>query len=59
MTNIYEKAISILAGNLNSGRSYLITAVKRIFTALNVQAVCVPWKFVAANWTKKYDRSMF
>ena len=27
MTNIWEKAISILAGNLNSGRSYLITAV--------------------------------
>ena len=25
------KAISILAGNLNSGLSYLITAVKRIF----------------------------
>ena len=27
MTNIWEKAISILAGNLNSGHSYLITAV--------------------------------
>ena len=27
MTSIWEKAISILAGNLNSGRSYLITAV--------------------------------
>ena len=27
MAGIGEKAISILAGNLNSGRSYLITAV--------------------------------
>ena len=27
MVSISEKAISILAGNLNSGRSYLITAV--------------------------------
>ena len=27
MASILEKAISILAGNLNSGRSYLITAL--------------------------------
>ena len=27
MASIWEKAISIFAGNLNSGRSYLITAV--------------------------------
>ena len=27
MANIWEKAISILAGNLNSGRSYHITTV--------------------------------
>ena len=27
MANIWEKAISILAGNLNSGLSYLITTV--------------------------------
>ena len=27
MANIWEKAFSILAGNLNSGLSYLITAV--------------------------------
>ena len=31
MASIGEKAISILAGNLNSGRSYLITAVKGDF----------------------------
>ena len=31
MANIWEKAISILPGNLNSGRSYLITAVKKSF----------------------------
>ena len=29
MASICEKAISILAGNVNSGRSYLITAVLR------------------------------
>ena len=28
MANIWKKAISTLAGNLNSGRCYLITAVK-------------------------------
>ena len=28
MTSIWEKAVSILAGNLNLGRSYLITAVQ-------------------------------
>ena len=27
MANIWEKAISVLAGNLNSGLSYLITTV--------------------------------
>ena len=30
MANISEKAISILAGNLNLGRSYLITTVKTV-----------------------------
>ena len=29
MTNIWEKAILILAGNLNSGLSYLITTVSK------------------------------
>ena len=32
MTSIWERAISILAGNLNSGRSYLITAVTQTQT---------------------------
>ena len=33
MASIWVKAISILAGNLNSGRSYLITAVcKQVFS---------------------------
>ena len=31
MVNIGEKVISILAGNLNIGRSYLITAVTFFF----------------------------
>ena len=30
MANVWEKAKSILAGNLNSGLSYLITTVKRV-----------------------------
>ena len=30
--SIWEKSISILAGNLNSGRSYHIATVKRIET---------------------------
>ena len=34
MANIWEKAISILAGNLNSGRSYHITTVPNIWTTL-------------------------
>ena len=29
MANIWEKTISILAGNLNLGRSYLITTVTK------------------------------
>ena len=29
MASILEKAISILAGNLNSGRSYIITTVHK------------------------------
>ena len=32
MANIWEKAISILAGNSNSGRSYLITTVLIFWT---------------------------
>ena len=35
MASISEKAISILAGNLNSGRSYLITAVQEEFSVGN------------------------
>ena len=35
MASIWEKAISILAGNLNSGCSYLITAVSRNKTGLH------------------------
>ena len=36
MANIWEKAISILAGNLNSGLSYLITTVTYIFFILGI-----------------------
>ena len=34
MASIWEEAISILAGNLNSGRSYLITAVRNMYVKL-------------------------
>ena len=40
MTSIWETAISILAGNLNSGHSYLITAVK---VSRNAQFNFVLW----------------
>ena len=36
MASIWEKAISILAGKLNSGRSYLITAVPTYICYLDV-----------------------
>ena len=36
MASTWEKAISILAGNLNSGRSYLITAVKTAHCATSL-----------------------
>ena len=35
MANIWEKAISILAGNLNLDRSYLITTVQTIQTSIH------------------------
>ena len=35
MANIWEKASSILAGNLNPGLSYLITTVKRHASFMN------------------------
>ena len=35
MANIGEKAISILAGNLNSGLSYFIITVTELYTLLS------------------------
>ena len=37
MASIWEKAISILAGNLNSGHSYLITAVRTMHFIFHLQ----------------------
>ena len=37
MASIWEKAISILAGNLNSGRSYLIRAVRTTDIVFNLE----------------------
>ena len=39
MASIYEKDISILAGNLNSGRSYLITAVNKNVRSENILTI--------------------
>ena len=36
MANIWEKAISILAGNSNLGRSYLITTVAETFFSVEI-----------------------
>ena len=37
MANIWENAISILAGNLNLGHSYLITTVINVNSILSLQ----------------------
>ena len=37
MANIWENAISILAGNLNMGHSYLITTVINVNSILTLQ----------------------
>ena len=45
MTNIWEKTISILAGNLNSGLSYLInTESKQKFIATTEQVLGVTFQ---------------
>ena len=41
MANIWEKVISILAGNLNLGRSYLITTVTGMWTCLLLLGITV------------------
>ena len=46
MASIWEKAISILAENLNSGRSYLITAVFWYFSRCFGYAV---WKYYCTS----------
>ena len=49
MANILEKAISILAGNLNSGRSYLIAAVwtLRVLKSIDGQPIWLySWRSV-------------
>ena len=42
MANIWEKAISILAGNLNLGRSYLITTVRMLIFGPKFVWFCIP-----------------
>ena len=43
MANIWEKAISILAGNLNSGCSYLITTVDQVEKILYLKKIKTGW----------------
>ena len=54
MASIWEKAISILAGNLNSGPSYLITAVKKI-PSIQIPIVSCPIESIILpeNWKTK------
>ena len=47
MADIWEKAKSILVGNLNSGLSYIITTV---LTSLKVDHDLNPDKTGRANW---------
>ena len=55
MASICLKAISILAGNLNSGRSYLITAVPRQARDLHIdeRAKILAFYFEVSLFTKK------
>ena len=41
MANIWEQAISILAGNLNSSLSYLITTVLELRNFLTILSLCL------------------
>ena len=57
MANIYESAISILAGNLNSDRSYLTTSVTIVVALqikvaedeLNKKLKTSQWKFESSR----------
>ena len=54
MANVREKAISISAGNLNSGLSYLITTVFQESIWCNVARILeskiLAWVFVLSTW---------
>ena len=57
MSSIWEKGISSLAGNLNSGRSYLIIAVSRntnIFQKVSLKKLSIKWL-----WGKGYYLTFF
>ena len=54
MANIWEKVISILAGNLNLGLGYLITTVKPAFMKCMLCAIYGPiWKHADFVFGKK------
>ena len=59
MASIWEKAISNLAGNLNSGRSYLITAVIDRYIAVSKPSLLVP--LIDTEWQPiaKYGNLLF
>ena len=58
MANVWEKAISILAGNLNAGLSYLITTVTFIWIC-NVTAVLNFFKDSIFSMTELFFLTLF
>ena len=60
MANIWEKYIFILAENLNSGRTYLITAVKKSAGVGNNDLIWIKFsiiKFLFSGPLSKYPQS--
>ena len=54
MANIWEKAISILTWNLNSGRSYLITTVLHCFHLSYANMYHISSYKICGHFLKKY-----
>ena len=64
MANIWEKAISILAGNLNSGLSYLITTVAALikstsFAYLGLLSIIIIIHACQSNYLPNPQQSSF
>ena len=59
MASIWEKAISILSGNLNSGRSYLITAVQIFKRPLLVLVIVERESIYDFDWISSFQDILF